>query len=128
MDDLMARTMVENLILGINPLTGRALSKGDICNNPVVQEALRTVLENCTIDSYATMLRKQRQEKKEAKEQREEKRRIQYPQTGEPWSKEEDAKLQALFKTRYDISRIAIIMQRTPDAVRNRLKKLGYRV
>lgn len=125
MDDLMARTMVENLILGINPLTGRALHKGDVCNNPVIQEALETVLENCTIDSYATMLRKQRHEKKE---QQEAKSSIQYLQTMEHWSKEEDAKLQALFKTRYDISRIAAIMQKSPDEVQNRLNKLGYRV
>ena len=45
-DDLMARTMVENLSIGINPLTGRALPPSDCCANEVVQEALKTVLEH----------------------------------------------------------------------------------
>ena len=43
-NDLMARTMVENLSIGINPLTGRALSPSDCCANEVVQEALKAVL------------------------------------------------------------------------------------
>lgn len=29
MDDLMARTMVENLSIGINPITGRLLRQDD---------------------------------------------------------------------------------------------------
>lgn len=36
MDDLMARTMVENLSIGIDPLTGRALSPRDCCANELV--------------------------------------------------------------------------------------------
>lgn len=49
MDDLMARTMVENLSIGINPITGEALSHWDCCSDELVQEALRTVLEHCTL-------------------------------------------------------------------------------
>ena len=52
-DDLMARTMVENLSIGINPLTGRALPPSDCCANEVVQEALKAVLEHCSLESYA---------------------------------------------------------------------------
>ena len=48
-DDLMARTMVENLSIGINPLTGRALPPSDCCANEVVQEALKAVLEHCSL-------------------------------------------------------------------------------
>ena len=44
MDDLMARTMVENLSIGIDPLTVRALSPRDCCSNELVQEALNRVL------------------------------------------------------------------------------------
>ena len=51
-DDLMARTMVENLSIGINPLTGRALPPSDCCANEVVQEALKAVLEHCSLESY----------------------------------------------------------------------------
>ena len=43
-DDLMARTKVENLSIGINPLTGRVLPPSDCCANEVVQEALKAVL------------------------------------------------------------------------------------
>ena len=65
MDDLMARTMVENLSIGINPITGEALSHWDCCSDELVQEALRTVLEHCTLESYASMLKKQREEREE---------------------------------------------------------------
>lgn len=54
MDDLMARTIVENLILGVDPMTGRALGSEDSCSNEVVQEALRMVLEHCSLKSYKT--------------------------------------------------------------------------
>ena len=58
-DDLMARTVVENLSIGINPLTGRALPPSDCCANEVVQEALKTVLEHCSLESYASILERQ---------------------------------------------------------------------
>lgn len=48
MDDLMARTMVENLSIGINPITGEALSHWDCCSDELVQEALRTVRSSHT--------------------------------------------------------------------------------
>lgn len=67
MDDLMARTMVENLSIGINPITGEALSHWDCCSDELVQEALRTVLEHCTLESYASMLKKQREEREAEK-------------------------------------------------------------
>ena len=40
MDPFLARTMVENLSKGINPVTGRALPQNDICANEDVQDAL----------------------------------------------------------------------------------------
>ena len=51
MDPYLARTMVESLSKGINPLTGRALPKSDICANEDVQDALLEVLEHCAIES-----------------------------------------------------------------------------
>ena len=59
-DDLMARTMVENLSIGINPLTGRALPPSDCCANEVVQEALKAVLEHCSLESYASAEKRER--------------------------------------------------------------------
>ena len=70
MDDLLARTMVENLSIGIDPITGKLLRQDDSCANEFVQEAIRTVLDHCTIDSYATILERQRKEQKEQREKK----------------------------------------------------------
>jgi hypothetical protein len=66
-DDLMARTMIENLSIGINPLTGAVLPSSDCCANEVVQEALKSVLDHCSLESYGSILKKQRQEREIAK-------------------------------------------------------------
>ena len=86
-DDLMARTMVENLSIGINPLTGRALPLSDCCANEVVQEALKAVLEHCSLESYASILERQRKEKEAAQKEKKERRKTQYPNTGKAWSR-----------------------------------------
>ena len=51
---------VENLSMGINPLTGRALPPSDCGANEVVQEALKAVLERGSLESYASILERQR--------------------------------------------------------------------
>ena len=63
----MARTMVENLSISINPLTGRILPPSDCCANEVVQEALKAVLEHCSLESYSSIMARQREEKGAAK-------------------------------------------------------------
>lgn len=127
-DDLMARTMVENLSIGINPITGRALPASDSCANEVVQEALRTVLEHCSLESYASLLERQRKEKKAAAEEKKERNATQYPNGGAVWTKEEEALLSNLYLSRNsNIWQIAHILKRTPGAVATRLKKYGYR-
>ena len=45
-----ARQMVENLGRGIDPYIGRELPIQDVCVDPDVQEALRIVLDYCTIE------------------------------------------------------------------------------
>lgn len=82
MDDLMARTMVENLSIGIDPLTGRALSPRDCCANELVQEALKMVLDNCSLESYGTILERRREEREKAKQERKERRAERYPNSG----------------------------------------------
>ena len=47
----MARTIVETLSQGVDPLTGYPLPKSDLCSNKEIQDALNTVLANCTIES-----------------------------------------------------------------------------
>ena len=115
-DDLMARTMVENLSIGINPLTGRALPPSDCCTNEVVQEALKAVLEHCSLESYASILERQRKEKEAAQKEKKERRKTQYPNTGKAWSREESEKLYDLyFWRKNNIWQIANILKRTPE-------------
>ena len=40
MDDMLARTIIETLAKGINPLTGWILSENDSCAQEEIQEAL----------------------------------------------------------------------------------------
>ena len=120
----MARTMVENLSIGINPLTGRAVSPTDCCANEVVQEALKTVLENCGIDSYATILKRQREEKKAKQEAKKKQRAERYPNQGKPWTQSEDKELRVLSYKGYAIPHIANILKRSPGAIRSRIEKL----
>lgn len=125
-DDLMARTMVENLSIGINPLTGRVLPPSDCCANEMVQEALKAVLAHCSLESYASILERQRQEKKAAQEEKKERRKAQYPNTGKAWSREENEKLYDLyFRRKNNIWQIANILKRTPGSISSHLKKFG---
>ena len=72
MDELMARTMIETLAKGIDPVSGLALPDDHLCNNEDMQEALEIVLENCTIESYKDMLNRKKAEKAEARRKKRE--------------------------------------------------------
>lgn len=125
MDDLMARTMVENLSIGIDPLTGRALSPRDCCSNELVQEALKTVLDNCSLESYGTILERQREEREKKKQERKELRAERYPNSGKAWTEEEDRYLHDMYVySRKNKYQIANILQRSPNSIASRLKKL----
>lgn len=128
MDDLMARTMVENLALGIDPLTGKVLSKRDVCSNEMVQDALQTVLKHCTLESYASQLHRERMERKEkerlSKTQRASES-VSFAKEGLPWTYMDERQLEALVAKRYTIEKIAKTMHRSPGAIRSRIKKLN---
>ena len=100
MDDLMARTMVENLSVGIDPITGKLLSQDDSCANELVQEAIRTVLDHCSIDSHAIHLERQRKEKKEEADKRKKQERSVIPIKENPRPNEK--KESFLFSTKMD--------------------------
>ena len=129
MDDLMARTMVENLSIGIDPITGKVLPETDACSNEIVQEAIKTVLEFCSIDSYATILERQRKEKRDAAEKRKEERKKlreeRYSNQGKAWTEREDGILVQLYRIGYSIPHIANVLKRSPSAIKSRLRKLG---
>ena len=130
MDDLMARTMVENLALGIDPLTGKLLSKRDVCSNEMVQDALQTVLKNCTLESYATQLHRERMEKKE-KERLSKTQRVSesvsYAKEGLPWTYMDDRQLETLVAKRYTIEKIVKKVQRSPEEIKSRMSMLNLK-
>ena len=124
MDPFLARTMVESLSKGINPITGRALPQSDVCANEDVQDALLEVLEHCTIESTEQYLVRIKQEKKEKAEAKRERNLRQYPRGGEPWSKDEETHMLSLHRSGCNIYKIANILKRTPGAIFERMKKL----
>ena len=124
MDPFLARTMIESLSKGINPITGRALPQSDICSNEEVQDALQEVLEHCVIESTEQYLVRIKQEKKEKAEARRAHNLRQYPRGGEPWSKNEETHMLSLHRSGCNIYQIANILKRTPGAVSDRMKKL----
>ena len=63
----MARTIVENLSLGINPMSGQVLDDNVVCASETVQEALRVVLEHCSLESYKTKAHERSPEKRKEK-------------------------------------------------------------
>ena len=123
-DPFMARTMVEALSKGINPLTGRALSSSDICSFIEVQEALLVVLEHCSIESTEQYLVRIKAEKNVAKEEKRKRNAKKYPRGGEAWSPDEEHKLLFMHRNGSNIYQIANTLKRTPGSISDRLRKL----
>ena len=122
-----ARKMVENLSRGLDPYIGRELPLQDVCSDPDVQEALRVVLECCTIDSYDQLREKAKANKIVERELRNQERQIRYPNGGKPWTDIEVNEILNLHSKRCNIYQIANIMKRTPAAIKKQLKNLGKR-
>ena len=127
MDPFLARTMVETLSKGINPITGRALDKRDSCANEEIQDALIEVLEHCTIESVEQYMIRLKEEKESEREERKIRNAKRYPRGGEPWTAEEEQDLLSMHRRGKSIYQIASILKRTPGAISDRLKKLQCR-
>jgi len=124
MDKLLARTMVEALSKGIDPLTGRILPRSDICANEEIQDALWEVLDSCTIESSQQILARIKEEKKaQAKETRNLNKQI-YRNQGNPWGRMERQRLLELNQN-YNICYTAKVLGRSPGAIDSELRKLG---
>lgn len=121
MDSLIARTMIESLSRGLNPLTGQILSKYDVCSNEEIQEALLTVLESCTIESNEQLLKRLHEEKKQIKTQSQDKY---YPNHGSPWTENDELKAVQL-NEKHNIWYTAKVLGRTPGSIRSKLVNLG---
>ena len=125
MDPFMARTMVETLSKGINPITGRALPLTDSCSIEEIQDALIEVLAHCSIESNEQYLLRLKEEKEALRKQKREETAKRYPRSREAWTKEEEMQLLSLYKKQYNIFRIANILKRTPSSISSRLKKIS---
>lgn len=122
MDDLMARTIVENLSLGINPLTGESLGAEDSCSNEMVREALCVVLEHCSLDSYATEAKKRIRKTSKKKRQV-----VSRAKNEDGWTTKEDYRLIELCKEGKCILEIAREMRCSTDKICTKLKSLQER-
>ena len=130
MDDLMARTMVENLALGINPLTGKVLSKRDVCSNEMVQDVLQTVLKHCTLESYASQQHRERMERKEKErlvQSQRASKSVSNAKEGLPWTYMDDRQLETLVAKRYTIEKIVKKVHRSPEAIQSRMIMLNLK-
>lgn len=124
MDPFLARTMVETLSKGIDPLTGRALSLKDSGSNERIQDALIEVLEHCAIESVEQYSVRLAEEKKQQREERKLEREERYPRGGLPWSEEEEKELLSMHRRGMNIYHIANILKRTPGGISSRLKMM----
>lgn len=127
MDPFMARTMVESLSKGIDPITGRVLSSGDVCSNEEVQDALLEVLAHCTIESTEQYLVRLKEEKARAREVKRAYNAKRYPRSGEVWMPDEERKLLYLSRRGVNIYQIANILRRTPGAIASKQRELQSR-
>lgn len=123
MDPFLARTMVESLSKGINPLTGQLLPQCDSCSNEKIQDALLEVLTRCSIESTEQYLLRLKEERRaQAKVKRAQTKQC-YPQAGKPWTKGEESQMISFYKAGYNIYQIAHMLHRSPGAISDRLKK-----
>ena len=127
MDPLLARTMVESLSKGIDPLSGRALPLKDRCSQEEIQNALIEVLDHCTIESNEQYLFRMKEEKKAERRKKQERNAKRYPRGGEPWTEAEEKRLLQMHHRGYSIYAIANTLQRTPAAIESQFKKMRER-
>lgn len=124
MDPFLARTMIETLREGINPITGQALSQNDSCANEDIQAALQTVLEHCTIAPVEQYGLFAEDDPQTARKKRAQKNAQRYPRGGEVWSAKEEKELLAMLRRGKNIHQIANALKRTPRAISERMKNL----
>lgn len=124
MDPFMARTMIESLSKGLNPLTGCVLPPRDICANEEVQDALLEVLAHCSIESTEQYLVRIKEENSLVRKGKRAENLKRHPRSGEPWTADEEQELRRLSQQGANIYKIANILQRSPKAIAARQEKL----
>lgn len=124
LDPFLARSMVETLSRGINPVTGQVLSYHDSCSNEEIQEALLEVLDHCTIESVEQYILRGKGDEQAARDERAAANAQRYPRGGQPWSSQEEQKLLSMLRRGKNIYQIANVLKRTPRAVSERMRNL----
>ena len=118
-----ARKMVEKLSYGLDPFIGRKLPPEDVCSEVEIQEALRIVLDYCTIESNDQIRARKKADIIVARELRVQERYVRYPNTGKPWTSDEITSLLNLYHKGYNTYQIATVIKRTPSAINSQLKQ-----
>lgn len=115
MDAAKSHHIVKSLAEGINPFTGEVLEAGHVCQHPDTVRAL--------FHAAAEL------ERIAKREQRLERARLTLPpNTGKPWSVDEDRMLLTRFRNGVQVEDMAAIHHRTTAAIRARLEKLGQTI
>lgn len=127
MDPFLARTMMESLSKGIDPLTGRVLPDDDICAKEEIQEALLEVLEHCSIESTEQYLLRLKEEKKAQQKERRARNAQRFFRESEAWNEEEEAALLQMHRNGCKMDQIANYLKRPPNVVGSRLQQLKRR-
>lgn len=104
MDITRAKEIVSALAEGVDPTTGEVLPDNSVCNKGEVVRALYTVLHHLN----------EKQSKKKLP-----------ANAGKPWSKEDDEKLKAYFRSGMTTKEISTVFQRTNNSIASRLLLLG---
>lgn len=124
MDPFLARTFIETLSKGIDPMTGRVLSPNDSCSKEAIQDALMEVLAHCTIESTEQYCVRINEAKKTARAEKKAKAKKMYPNSGTPWTSQEESELLSMHRRGMNIYHIANILKRTPGGISDKLKSL----
>lgn len=103
-----ARGVIESLVQGVHPISGKDLPKESIINEIEVTRALSTAV--LAIDQVSARLA----------------RRAQLPESvGKAWTEDEERRLRAAFARGEPIADIAVKHGRTVRAIEVRLEKIG---
>jgi|GEM_PF-622569 len=103
-----AREILQTLVQGFDPSTGAELPAGTVVHQAEVIRALLAAIAALEADAERT------------------RRRAQLPRNvGRPWSAEEEARLEAAFRSGEAVAAIAARHHRTVAAIEARLERLG---
>lgn len=112
MDVEKSCTIIKALAAGTNPFTGEVLEAGHVCQHP---DAVRALFHAAA--ELERLARRERGLKRA---------RLTMPEnTGKPWSLDEDRMLLVRFRNGVGVDDMAVIHNRTANAIRARLEKLG---